>query len=268
MGQNGMKNEGFVHKHTHKQKVNTPPTTTTSTHAHTHTKIFTTKNDSKKTQPWMEDLVLSGAKWKDERGRESKRHKKARIMTKTWVKRVIVILDAITLHDDEFALKYYTIRKCGQNEWVSERAEERRHPPKWNSKVAATAPVAQLCVLKNYIACAVLHNGWIAFLSEISMNMSIIKIIFKAKITEKCEHLRFCEETPKIPWHSIRRECIGSSRISGNGRRGAEKLLTLAVSSSFYQENEVLELQFSCLRELLAYSLLRSFVHSCLCFYL
>lgn len=62
------------------------------------------------------------------------------------------------------------------------------------------------------------HNGWIAFLSEISMNMSIIKIIFKAKTTKNANTWDFaCVD-------------IGSS-----------------VSPSFYQSNKVLELQFSCL---------------------
>lgn len=87
-----------IHKHT-KQKVNTPPTTSTTTHARTPQKIFTTKNGSEKTQPRMGRLSALDAKWKMREGEpaSSGGGKKARFMTKTWVKRVIVI-DAITLH--------------------------------------------------------------------------------------------------------------------------------------------------------------------------
>lgn len=86
-----------------------------------------------------------------------------------------------------------------EREW----AKERRHPSKWNSKVAAQAEAPTtlcVCVLKNYIAGAVLHNGWIAFLSKISMNMSIIKIIFKAKITKNANTWDFVRRD-EIPWH-------------------------------------------------------------------
>lgn len=111
------------------------------------------------------------------------------------------------------------LKHCNKKVWTEwmrkgEGAKERRHPLKWNSKVAATAIPAEaaaaaahdcVCVLKNYIACAVLHNGWIAFLSEISMNMSIIKIIFKAKMTKNANTWDFVKRrnTTAIAYQSI-----------------------------------------------------------------
>lgn len=160
-------------------------------------------------------------------------------------------------------LKHYN--KKVWTEWMRERAraKERRHPSKWSSKVAAAAEAPttlRVCVLKNYIAGAVLHNGWIAFLSKISMNMSIIKIIFKAKITKNAN-----------TWDLVKRRNAMALRVLAAQHSSEEKLLTLAVSSRFSHENEVLELQFSCLREIYALTPslcfpLGSFL--CLCFYL
>lgn len=97
-----MKNEGLcAHTYT-EQKVNTPPTTSTNNNNNnTRTKRYLRpKMIQKNLQPRMEDLVLLGANWKMRekvRKKEEQAAKKARFMTKTWVKRVIVI-DAITLH--------------------------------------------------------------------------------------------------------------------------------------------------------------------------
>lgn len=112
-----------------------------------------------------------------------------------------------------------------------------------------------VCIKKLYRMCGT-NTQWLNHISKRNLNEhEHNKDNLQSKNNEKCEHLRFCED--EIPSHSA---------------VGIEKLLTLAVSSSVYQENEVLELQFSCLRELLSLSLSSSFlvcvfIYKCTCLY-
>lgn len=106
------------------------------------------------------------------------------------------------------------------------------------SRSRSTNNTVCMCIKKLYRWCGT--TQWLNRISKQNLNEhEHNKDNLQSKNNEKCEHLRFCEK---------RRNTM-ALRVLAAQHSSEEKLLTLAVSSRFSQENEVLELQFSCLRE-------------------